>query len=101
VCKSFKQNSCHFRVPSLPDVAGGGGSGGSSGVQSTSQDIPTLDLLWVESKSKKAALKVYRVYVLISNHMKYKYFMACRLWLSHCAVLCLHQGGSWFYLCAR
>jgi hypothetical protein len=62
---SFKQNSCHFRVSNLPDVAAGGGSGSSSGVQSTSQDIPSLDLLWVESKSKKAALKVFHVYIFI------------------------------------
>jgi hypothetical protein len=89
---SFKPNSYHFRVPSLPDVAGGGSGGSSSGVQSTSQDIPTLDLLWVESKSKKAALKVYSVYVSISIHMKYKYFVAYRLWLSHCTVVCLDQG---------
>ena len=66
----------------MPDVAGGGGGGGggggsNSGVQSTSQDIPTLDLLWVESKSKKAALKVYHVDVLISNHLRYKYSVAC------------------------
>jgi len=82
----------------LPDVAGGGGGGAgggsNGGVQSTSQDIPTLDLLWVESKSKKAALKVYHVYVLISNHVKYKYFVACSLWLSDWAVVCLDQGGQ-------
>ena len=47
------------RVSSLPDVAGGGGGGGGgTGVQSTSQDIPALDVLWVESKTKKAALRV-------------------------------------------
>jgi hypothetical protein len=61
----FKQNSCYFRVSNLPDVAGGGGSGNSSGVQSTSQDIPTLDLPWVETKSKKAALKVFHVYIFL------------------------------------
>lgn len=61
----LKQNSRHFRVSNLPDVAGGGGSGNSSGVQSTSQDIPTLDLLWAELKSKKAALKVFHVYIFI------------------------------------
>jgi hypothetical protein len=70
MCMSFKQNPSYFRVPSLPDVAGGGGAGNNSSVQSTSQDIPTLDLLWVESKSKKAALKVYCVHVLISNRTK-------------------------------
>lgn len=40
--------------PSLPDIAGGG-------AQSTSQDLPSLDLIWVETKSKKAALKVCRL----------------------------------------
>jgi len=86
----------------LPDVAGGGGGSGgggggggsNSGVQSTSQDIPTLDLLWVESKSKKAALKVRHVYVLFSNHMKYKYFVVCSLWLSDWVVVYLDQGGQ-------
>jgi hypothetical protein len=61
----------------LPDVAGGGGGGGNSGVQSTSQDIPTVDLLWVESKSKKAALKVDKVYVLTADCIEWKYFVVC------------------------
>ncbi|PNF31628.1 COP9 signalosome complex subunit 1 [Cryptotermes secundus] len=55
-------------VSNLPDVAGGGGSGSSSGVQSTSQDIPTLDLLWVESKSKKAALKLEKLDTDLKNY---------------------------------
>ncbi|XP_069688022.1 COP9 signalosome complex subunit 1-like [Periplaneta americana] len=55
-------------VSSLPDVAGGGGGGSGSGVQSTSQDIPTLDLLWVESKSKKAALKLEKLDTDLKNY---------------------------------
>lgn len=51
----------------MPDVAGGGGSGSSS-VQSMSQDIPTLDLLWVESKSKKAALKLEKLDTDLKNY---------------------------------
>ncbi|PSN52746.1 COP9 signalosome complex subunit 1b [Blattella germanica] len=55
-------------VSSLPDVAGGGGGGGGTGVQSTSQDIPTLDVLWVESKSKKAALKLEKLDTDLKNY---------------------------------
>lgn len=45
---------------SLPDVAGGG-------AQSTNQDLPTIDLSWVETKSKKAALKVNIQFILFLN----------------------------------
>ncbi|XP_046993044.1 COP9 signalosome complex subunit 1 isoform X1 [Schistocerca americana] len=46
---------------SLPDIAGGG-------AQSTSQDLPTLDLVWVESKSKKAALKLEKLDTDLKNY---------------------------------
>lgn len=38
-------------APSLPDVA----------VQSTSQDVPTMDTLWMETRTKKAALKLEKL----------------------------------------
>jgi len=38
----------------LPDVAGGG-------AQSSSQDLPVLDVNWVETKSKKAAHKLEKL----------------------------------------
>ncbi|KAK7794213.1 hypothetical protein R5R35_012537 [Gryllus longicercus] len=46
---------------SLPDVAGGG-------AQSTSQDVPALDLLWVETRSKKAALKLEKLDTDLKNY---------------------------------
>lgn len=45
----------------LPDVAGGG-------AQSTSQDIPAFDIHWVESKSKKAALKLEKLDTDLKNY---------------------------------
>lgn len=47
--------------PSLPDIAGGG-------AQSTSQDLPSLDLIWVETKSKKAALKLEKLDTDLKNY---------------------------------
>lgn len=45
----------------LPDVAGGGAG-------STSQDIPAFDVHWVESKSKKAALKLEKLDTDLKNY---------------------------------
>lgn len=45
----------------LPDVAGGG-------AQSTSQEVPSLDLLWVETRSKKAALKLEKLDTDLKNY---------------------------------
>lgn len=38
------------------------------GAQSTSQDIPAFDLHWVESKSKKAALKLEKLDTDLKNY---------------------------------
>ncbi|XP_066992136.1 COP9 signalosome complex subunit 1 [Anabrus simplex] len=53
------QESCG--APSLPDIAGGG-------AQSSSQEMPALDLLWVESRSKKAALKLEKLDTDLKNY---------------------------------
>ncbi|CAD6201392.1 GSCOCG00000195001-RA-CDS [Cotesia congregata] len=45
-------------TPGLPDVA----------AQSTSQDIPTLNQMWVENKSKKAALKLEKFDTDLKNY---------------------------------
>nr|CAD7441526.1 unnamed protein product [Timema bartmani] len=42
----------------LPDIASGGAQ----------QDLPTLDLMWVESKSKKAALKLEKLDTDLKNY---------------------------------
>lgn len=47
-------------VSSLPDVAGG--------AQSTSQDFPSLDVIWVETKSKKAAVKLEKLDADLKNY---------------------------------
>ncbi|XP_063228668.1 COP9 signalosome complex subunit 1 isoform X2 [Bacillus rossius redtenbacheri] len=46
---------------SLPDIAAGA-------AQPASQDLPTLDLMWVESKSKKAALKLEKLDTDLKNY---------------------------------
>lgn len=45
-------------APGLPDVA----------AQSTSQDIPTVDQMWVDTKSKKAALKLEKFDTDLKNY---------------------------------
>ncbi|XP_014223836.1 COP9 signalosome complex subunit 1 isoform X1 [Trichogramma pretiosum] len=45
-------------APVLPDVA----------VQSTSQDIPTIDQAWVDSRSKKAAMKLEKFDTDLKNY---------------------------------
>lgn len=44
--------------PSLPDIA----------AQSTSQDLPALDNLWIEAKTKKAALKLEKLDTDLKNY---------------------------------
>lgn len=45
-------------TPALPDIA----------AQSTSQDVPTIDQIWVESRSKKAALKLEKLDTDLKNY---------------------------------
>lgn len=47
-----------INTPGLPDIA----------AQSTAQDIPTLNQAWVESKSKKAALKLEKLDTDLKNY---------------------------------
>nr|CAD7266669.1 unnamed protein product [Timema shepardi] len=51
-------SSASFKPESLPDIASGGAQ----------PDLPTLDLMWVESKSKKAALKLEKLDTDLKNY---------------------------------
>nr|CAD7592976.1 unnamed protein product [Timema genevievae] len=57
-CPTLRLEALKMAVTYIMDIASGGAQ----------QDLPTLDLMWVESKSKKAALKLEKLDTDLKNY---------------------------------